>query len=50
MTMPLGFRILTSSAWADTFRLSVDAHHGLLEVEGNFFVIHPVRGQSVMPP
>ncbi len=27
MTIPPGFRIVTSSAWADPFRPSVDAYH-----------------------
>ena len=41
MKMPMGFRIVTSSAWADTFRPSLDAHDSLPDVQDNFFVMHP---------
>ena len=41
MKMPLGFRIVTSSAWADTFRPSLDAHDSLPDGQDNFFVMHP---------
>ena len=41
MKMPLGLRIVTSSAWADTFRPSLDAQDSLPDVQDNFFVMHP---------
>ena len=41
MKMPLGLCIVTSSAWADTFRPSVAAYHRLLGVQDHFWVMHP---------
>ena len=47
MKMPFGLRIVTSSAWADTFRPSLEAHDRLLDVQDNVFVMHP---RAAHPP